>query len=58
MSLANITWIAFDLRSWPDLVAPEWMNELRFDITAKVPKGTTREQLFQMPKTCSSSASV
>jgi uncharacterized protein (TIGR03435 family) len=47
MSLYNIVWIAFNLRS-QQLIAPDWMNEPRFDITAKIPEGTTREQFFLM----------
>jgi len=47
MSLSNIVWIAFNLRS-QQLIAPEWMNEPRFDITAKIPEGTTREQFYLM----------
>jgi uncharacterized protein (TIGR03435 family) len=41
MSLSNIVWIAFNLRS-QQLAAPAWMNEPRFDITAKIPEGATR----------------
>ena len=40
-------WIAFDLRS-QQLVAPDWMNDQRFDITAKIAEGATREQFHQM----------
>jgi uncharacterized protein (TIGR03435 family) len=47
MSLYNIVWIAFNLRS-QQLVAPDWMNEPRFDITAKIPEGATREQFYLM----------
>jgi uncharacterized protein (TIGR03435 family) len=47
MSLHNIVWIAFNLRS-QQLVAPEWMHEPRFDITVKIPDGTTREQFDEM----------
>src|ERR1017187_2169328 len=43
MSLYNIVWIAFNLRS-QQLVAPDWMNEPRFDIAARIPEGATREQ--------------
>ena len=48
MSLANITWIAFELPTAENLAAPGWMGDLRFDIAAKIPHGATREQLFQM----------
>jgi uncharacterized protein (TIGR03435 family) len=47
MSLHNIVWIAFNLRS-NQLIAPEWMNDTRFDVTARIPEGTTREQFYQM----------
>src|SRR5215510_14863912 len=47
MSLYNIVWIAFNLRS-QQLVAPDWMNEPRFDITAKIPEGDTREEFYLM----------
>lgn len=49
MSLGNIAMLAFDLRSMKFLVAPDWMNDRRFDIMAKVPPGaTTRAQLRLM----------
>src|SRR5947209_6426894 len=47
MSLHNVIGIAFNLNS-QQLIAPEWTKEPRFDITAKVPEGATREQFFQM----------
>jgi len=47
MSLHNIVWIAFNLRS-QQLVAPDWMHEPRFDITVKIPEATTREQFYAM----------
>jgi uncharacterized protein (TIGR03435 family) len=47
MSLHNIVWIGFNLRS-QQLEAPDWMNEPRFDITAKIPEGATREQFYLM----------
>jgi uncharacterized protein (TIGR03435 family) len=48
MALDNIIMIAFRLQSRQHLVAPGWMGEPRFDITAKVPAGATRDELFQM----------
>src|ERR1035441_6946410 len=42
MSLYNIVWIAFNLRSHQP-VAPDWMNDPRFNITAKIPEGTDRK---------------
>ena len=47
LALHNIVWIAFHLRS-QQLVAPDWMNEPRFDITVKIPEGATREQFYLM----------
>ena len=48
MTLRNIVYIAFNLLSEQQLVGQDWMNEPRFDIAAKVPSGTTREQLYSM----------
>ena len=31
-----------------EITAPAWLNEVRFDITAKIPAGTTREQFALM----------
>jgi uncharacterized protein (TIGR03435 family) len=47
MSLSNIVSIAFDLRA-QQLHAPDWMSDERFDITAKVPEGATRDQFHPM----------
>jgi uncharacterized protein (TIGR03435 family) len=47
MSLSNIVHNAFELRT-AELSAPEWMGDVRFDITAKVPDGATREQFREM----------
>jgi uncharacterized protein (TIGR03435 family) len=47
LTLHNIVWIGFNLRS-QQLVAPDWMHEPRFDITAKIPEGTTHEQFYLM----------
>ncbi len=47
MTLRNIVFISFNVRS-DQVAAPDWMNERRFDITAKVPDGATREQLYPM----------
>src|SRR5207249_3738684 len=40
-------WIAFNIQPY-QLQAPDWMSEPRFDITAKVPEGATRDQLYPM----------
>jgi uncharacterized protein (TIGR03435 family) len=47
MSLANIVSISYSLRG-DQLKAPDWMSEVRFDITAKAPEGATRDQLRPM----------
>src|SRR6516165_9167293 len=47
MSLWNILWIGCNLRS-RHFVAADSMNEPRFDIGAKIPKGATRDEFYQM----------
>lgn len=47
MSLSNIVSNAFDLHA-NQLNAPSWMDQQRFNITAKIPAGATREQFRQM----------
>src|SRR4051794_19780975 len=49
MTLSNIVQNAFDLRV-NEMRAPAWMDDARFDITAKVPDGATREDLVQMQR--------
>jgi uncharacterized protein (TIGR03435 family) len=44
--LKRVLLIAYDIRSY-QISGPEWLETLRFDITAKVPDGTTIEQ-FQL----------
>jgi uncharacterized protein (TIGR03435 family) len=46
-SLSNLVNLAYELGA-NRLSAPGWMNETSFDINAKVPKGTTPEQLRLM----------
>src|SRR4051812_45575054 len=41
MSLRNIVMIAFNVRN-DDIIAPAWMDDARFDISAKVPAVLTR----------------
>jgi uncharacterized protein (TIGR03435 family) len=48
MTFRNIAMITFHLPSLDLVVAPDWTNDLRFDITAKVPSGATHEQLYIM----------
>jgi len=38
---------AYDFRNYP-VTGPDWLNTLRFDINAKLPEGTTKEQLQAM----------
>src|SRR5580698_8560874 len=38
---------AYDVKSY-QLTAPGWMNSDRFDISAKIPEGTTKEQVMVM----------
>jgi uncharacterized protein (TIGR03435 family) len=38
---------AYDLRSY-QILGPDWLDTLRFDITANVPEGTTKEQFQAM----------
>jgi uncharacterized protein (TIGR03435 family) len=47
MDLHNIIGIAFNLRS-QQLITPDWIKEPRFDITAKIPEGATRDQFYLM----------
>jgi uncharacterized protein (TIGR03435 family) len=47
LSLTNLVTIAYPVRE-PQLSRPDWMDSARFDLTAKVPEGATREQLSPM----------
>jgi uncharacterized protein (TIGR03435 family) len=47
MSLSNLVSNAFDLRAF-QLNSPDWTNNERFNISAKVPEGATKEQFRQM----------
>jgi uncharacterized protein (TIGR03435 family) len=38
---------AYDVKNY-QLVGPDWLNTLRFDITAKIPEGATKEQFQSM----------
>jgi uncharacterized protein (TIGR03435 family) len=42
--------MAYDIPQY-QLSAPDWMVDTRFDITAKIPPGTTEEQLRLMEQT-------
>src|SRR5882724_6411524 len=47
LSLSNMVTNAYNLKYY-EITAPAWMNEVRFDITAKIPEGTTKEQFLLM----------
>ena len=48
MSLKNLIDIAYDARVEGQLAAPDWAEEFRFDIDAKVPSGAPKESLRPM----------
>ena len=47
LDLANLVGIAY-LLDYFQLSAPDWMNDARFDIRAKIPEGTTKDQVASM----------
>jgi uncharacterized protein (TIGR03435 family) len=47
MSLSNLVTMAYNLKRY-EYSGPSWLDAERFDITAKVPEGATREQFRQM----------
>src|SRR5207247_8322826 len=47
MSLSNLITRAYDLKRY-QYSAPSWLDDERFDITAKVPEGATKEQFQTM----------
>jgi uncharacterized protein (TIGR03435 family) len=47
MSLSNLISNAFDVPFY-QLTGPDWMNQQRFNIEAKVPQGATRDDLKKM----------
>jgi uncharacterized protein (TIGR03435 family) len=46
-SLSLLTMMAYNLRGF-QLSAPDWMNSVRFDVTAKIPPDTEREEFELM----------
>jgi uncharacterized protein (TIGR03435 family) len=44
VTLARLITLAYGIESW-QLSGPDWINTTRFDIAAKLPPGTTREQV-------------
>ena len=47
MSLSNLVTMAYDLKRY-QYAGPGWMDTERFDITAKIPEGATKEQFRMM----------
>ena len=47
MTLSGLVTLAYDLKRY-QYTAPSWMETERFDITAKIPAGATREQFREM----------
>jgi uncharacterized protein (TIGR03435 family) len=47
MSLSNFVTFAYDI-SYYQLTAPEWTKEARFELRAKLPEGSTKDQLKLM----------
>ena len=46
VSIKNVMTTAYNVKGY-QISGPDWLDSLRFDITAKVPPGTTKEQ-FQL----------
>jgi uncharacterized protein (TIGR03435 family) len=47
LNLSNLVSMAFELRAF-QLNSPDWTNNARFNINAKLPEGATKEQFRQM----------
>jgi uncharacterized protein (TIGR03435 family) len=47
ITLKRVLLSAYDLKSY-QISGPDWLETLRFDITAKVPEGATKEQVQSM----------
>jgi uncharacterized protein (TIGR03435 family) len=47
MNLPNLVTMAYDIPHYR-LTAADWMNDAKFDLVAKIPPGTTKEQLRLM----------
>jgi uncharacterized protein (TIGR03435 family) len=45
--LKRVLMVAYDVKFW-QVSGPDWLNSLRFDISARVPEGTTNEQSLVM----------
>lgn len=49
INLSNLITMAYNLQRF-EYSAPEWLNGERFDLTAKVPEGATREDFLLMQR--------
>ena len=47
MNLGNLIATAYNIMHF-QLTGPDWMQNQRFEVVAKVPEGSTKEQLFLM----------
>ena len=47
MSLSRLVMTAYDVRSF-QVTGPSWLDEVRFDVAAKIPPGTTQQQFHVM----------
>ena len=47
MSLRDLIQNAYDVKAW-QVTGPDWLESARFDVIAKIPAGTTREQARRM----------
>jgi uncharacterized protein (TIGR03435 family) len=45
--LKRVLMAAYDMKSW-QIAGPDWLNTLRFDISARIPDGATKEQAQAM----------
>lgn len=45
--LKRVLMAAYDMKYW-QITGPDWLNTLRFDITARLPEGATKEQSLAM----------
>jgi uncharacterized protein (TIGR03435 family) len=45
--LKRVLMLAYEVKFW-QISGPDWLNSLRFDISARVPEGTTKEQSLVM----------
>lgn len=45
--LKRVLMIAYDVKAW-QIAGPDWLNTLRFDITARIPESTTKDQSLAM----------